>query len=161
MGTLLAVGLYTAGSLPVRRCPHREFPEECSDSPMPRKLSYQWTRGRSALMYNPTDWTSWVATMWVGLTRTNMLKSASLFWGDFAMHPILGSVLGVFTALAVLLLPAQAWAYIDPGSGSMLLQLLLGGVAGLAVVVKIFWHRLLAFFGVKKDGRNTDTPDQG
>jgi hypothetical protein len=34
-------------------------------------------------------------------------------------------------------------------------------VAGLAVVVKLFWHRLLAFFGVKKDDRNTDNLDQG
>jgi hypothetical protein len=74
------------------------------------------------------------------------------------MSLILCSVLGVITAL---LIPTQVFAYIDPGSGSMLLQLLLGGVAGLAVIVKLFWHRLLAFFGVKKDARNTDTTDQG
>jgi hypothetical protein len=73
------------------------------------------------------------------------------------MSPILCSVLGV---VAVLLVPTQALAYIDPGSGSMLLQLLLGGVAGLAVAVKLFWRRLLAFFGVKKDDRNTDTLDR-
>ena len=74
------------------------------------------------------------------------------------MHPILRSVLYV---IAVLLVPTQAMAYLDPGSGSMLLQLLLGGVAGLAVVVKLFWHRLLAFFGVKKSERDTETSDQG
>ena len=33
-------------------------------------------------------------------------------------------------------------AYIDPGSGSMLLQMLLGGVAGVAVAVRMYWHRL-------------------
>lgn len=43
-----------------------------------------------------------------------------------------------------------AHAYLDPGSGSMLLQLLLGGVAGLAVVVKLYWHRFLALFGVTR-----------
>lgn len=34
-------------------------------------------------------------------------------------------------------------AYLDPGSGSMLIQLLLGGAAGLAVIVKLFWRRIL------------------
>jgi hypothetical protein len=41
-----------------------------------------------------------------------------------------------------------AHAYIDPGSGSMLLQLLLGGVAGLLVLAKLYWQRLLRLFGV-------------
>jgi hypothetical protein len=46
-------------------------------------------------------------------------------------------------------------AYIDPGSGSMLLQMLLGGVAGVAVAVRMYWHRLRGFFGF----RSKDTPD--
>jgi len=33
-------------------------------------------------------------------------------------------------------------AYLDPGSGSMLLQLLAGGVAGVAVAGKMYWRRL-------------------
>ncbi len=40
-----------------------------------------------------------------------------------------------------------AHAYLDPGTGSMLLQLLLGGVAGVLVVGKLYWHRVKAFFG--------------
>ena len=32
-------------------------------------------------------------------------------------------------------------AYIDPGSGSMLLQVLLGGVAGVAVLARLFWYQ--------------------
>ena len=46
-------------------------------------------------------------------------------------------------------------AYIDPGSGSMLLQMLLGGIAGVAVAVRMYWHRLRAFFGT----RSNNTPD--
>jgi hypothetical protein len=42
-----------------------------------------------------------------------------------------------------------AHAYLDGGTGSMLLQLLLGGVAGLAIAGKLYWYRLLAFLGVK------------
>ena len=40
------------------------------------------------------------------------------------------------------------FAYLDPGTGSLFLQLLLGGVAGLAVIAKLYWRRLLSFLGV-------------
>jgi len=36
----------------------------------------------------------------------------------------------------------DAEAYIDPGSGSILLQLILGGVAGIGVVIKLYWGRI-------------------
>lgn len=45
-----------------------------------------------------------------------------------------------------------AHAYIDPGSGSLLLQAILGGLAGLAVLVKMYWHRLTARFLDRSDG---------
>jgi hypothetical protein len=35
----------------------------------------------------------------------------------------------------------EAHAYIDPGSGSVLLQLILGGIAGIGVVAKLYWGR--------------------
>ncbi len=43
----------------------------------------------------------------------------------------------------------QLLAYLDPASGSLLLQLILGGVAGLALAFKLFWHRIQRLF-VKK-----------
>jgi len=46
----------------------------------------------------------------------------------------------------VLMAPRDAAAYIDPGAGSMILQLILGGFAGLLVVGKLYYRRLLAFF---------------
>jgi hypothetical protein len=57
-----------------------------------------------------------------------------------------------FVGLALALVFAaetQVDAYLDPGSGSMLVQLLLGGVAGAAVIVKLGWHRLRARLGMK------------
>jgi hypothetical protein len=33
-------------------------------------------------------------------------------------------------------------AYLDPGSGSLLVQLLLGGVAGIGVILRLAWLRL-------------------
>lgn len=41
-------------------------------------------------------------------------------------------------------------AYLDPGSGSVLLQLLLGGAAATAVTVKLSWRRLLRFLRLRK-----------
>lgn len=37
-------------------------------------------------------------------------------------------------------------SYLDPGTGSMMIQVLLGGVAGVAVLAKVFWHRLSGVF---------------
>jgi hypothetical protein len=45
-------------------------------------------------------------------------------------------------AIATLFFTGPAWAYLDPGTGSMMLQLLLGGVAGAMVVGKLYWQRL-------------------
>ncbi|RPJ72173.1 MAG: hypothetical protein EHM24_00120 [Acidobacteria bacterium] len=53
----------------------------------------------------------------------------------------------VLAAAILLVWDARAEAYLDPGSGSMLVQLLLGGVAGLAVLLNLFWKRLLERFG--------------
>lgn len=47
----------------------------------------------------------------------------------------------------VLLSVARAHAYLDAGSGSMLIQLLFGGTAGLIVLVKLYWRRLRSLFG--------------
>jgi len=50
---------------------------------------------------------------------------------------------------SVLRVDAPAYAYLDPGTGSMLVQLLLGGVAGVLVVGKLYWHRIKVFFGLQ------------
>ena len=42
-------------------------------------------------------------------------------------------------------------AYIDPGSGSMLLQILLGGVAAVGVTAKLTWRRVLRTLHIRKD----------
>ena len=53
-------------------------------------------------------------------------------------------------SLSLAALAPVALAYLDPASGSMLLQLLLGGVAGLALIAKLYWHKLLSLFGLRK-----------
>ncbi len=41
----------------------------------------------------------------------------------------------------------SAHAYLDPGSTSMIWQLLLGALATVVVFLKVFWHKLTALFG--------------
>ena len=41
-------------------------------------------------------------------------------------------------------------AYIDPGSGSLLLQAIAGGVAAGAVAAKFYWRRLLETLRIRK-----------
>ena len=43
-----------------------------------------------------------------------------------------------------------AFAYLDPGTGSMLLQVILGGVAAVAVAIKLFWYKIRAAVGLGK-----------
>ncbi len=45
---------------------------------------------------------------------------------------------------------SEASAYLDPGTGSMVLQLLLGGVAGAVVVMKMYWEKVREFFTRQK-----------
>jgi hypothetical protein len=60
--------------------------------------------------------------------------------------------------LLVLVAEARVDAYLDPGSGSMLVQLLLGGVAGAAVIMKLGWQRLLGMFRSPRAPRGEGVP---
>ena len=40
--------------------------------------------------------------------------------------------------------------YIDPASGSMLLQIILGGAAAVAVALKMWWGRVLRILHIRK-----------
>jgi hypothetical protein len=51
---------------------------------------------------------------------------------------------------ACLLMASPAYAYLDPGTGSMLVSAVLGVAAALALAVKMFWYRLTSFFRGKR-----------
>jgi hypothetical protein len=41
-------------------------------------------------------------------------------------------------------------AYLDPGSAGIILQMIGGGLAALAVALKLFWRRILRLLRIKK-----------
>ena len=45
---------------------------------------------------------------------------------------------------------SPAYAYLDPGTGSMLISAVLGVAAAVALAVKMFWYRLIGFFRGKR-----------
>src|SRR3954471_3729736 len=50
-------------------------------------------------------------------------------------------------------------AYLDPGSGSMILQIIAGGLAAVAVTAKLYWNRVLRFLRIRKDEPEAAKPD--
>mgnify|MGYP006074860297 CR=1 FL=1 len=52
--------------------------------------------------------------------------------------------------LALLILATfshQAAAYLDPGTGSMILQGIIAGIAVAGFTIKSYWYRIRAYFG--------------
>ena len=48
--------------------------------------------------------------------------------------------------VAILWFNSPAYAYINPGIGSILSQILLGGLVGLVIVLKLYWAQVKKFF---------------
>ena len=70
------------------------------------------------------------------------------------------SSIGMTLALSTLLVGAfstPAHAYLDPGTGSMILQVVLGGVAGAAVAGRFYWNRLLTLLGIRSPASESET----
>lgn len=62
----------------------------------------------------------------------------------------------VVLLITLLTVPLQA-QYLDPGSGSILIQVLLGGVVGLAAILKLYWHKIRGVMPwTKKASRDGD-----
>ena len=50
----------------------------------------------------------------------------------------------VLTLLAMGLWPASAHAYIDPGTGSFVIQGIIAAVVGAGFAIKVYWHRIVS-----------------
>lgn len=61
-------------------------------------------------------------------------------------------------ACAVLLPWREADAYIDPGTGSYMLQLIIAALVGAAISVKVFFHRIRSAVGSVFRGKRKEVP---
>lgn len=50
--------------------------------------------------------------------------------------------------------------YLDPGSGSFLLQLLIAAVLGLLVAIRASWSKIKGWFGIKSQPKADDDDDE-
>jgi hypothetical protein len=48
----------------------------------------------------------------------------------------------IFFGMLYLFFPRTAYAYLDPGTGSYILQIILATVFGVAYIIKIYWTKL-------------------
>jgi hypothetical protein len=53
----------------------------------------------------------------------------------------------LFILIVVFILNAKkVYAYLDPGSGSFILQIIIGAILGGLVTIKIYFHKIKSFF---------------
>ncbi len=65
----------------------------------------------------------------------------------------------LIAAVALILLPTPALAYIDPGTGSFVIQGIIAAVVGASLVIKMFWHRIKSVFTGKPTTEDDDIDD--
>ena len=66
----------------------------------------------------------------------------------------------LIVAILLLLVSSPAYAYLDPGSGSMILQGLLAALAALSAVVAASWTRIRRFFARRRASERAPGPDE-
>ena len=49
-------------------------------------------------------------------------------------------------------------AYLDPGTGSMLMTAIAGGIGAVAVTAKLYWGRLLVLLRIRKPEAEVESP---
>ena len=56
------------------------------------------------------------------------------------------NIVMIIVIVAISSWPIPAFAYIDPGTGSILIQGIIGAIAAIGVTLKLYWHRIVAIF---------------
>ena len=63
----------------------------------------------------------------------------------------------VFCLVLSMVIVTPAYAYLDPGTGSAILQGLLAVLAMAIVVVKVYWQKILVFLGIRKKAQDSES----
>jgi hypothetical protein len=62
----------------------------------------------------------------------------------------------ILVSVLILASTRDAHAYIDPGTGSYVAQLIIAALVGAGVAVKIYWGKIKAFFGASSKGQEKE-----
>jgi hypothetical protein len=65
----------------------------------------------------------------------------------------------LFLIFGLISYTSPAYAYLDPGTGSMLIQGLIGGIAATISFLSIYWQKVKEFFGKKEVDKGTMDKD--
>ena len=66
-----------------------------------------------------------------------------------------------YTAISFLMFFTKpAYAYIDPGTGSMMIQAVIAGIAAASVSIGIFWKRIKLFLSRLSGRKQKEEPNQ-
>ena len=67
----------------------------------------------------------------------------------------------LLVAVFLLVLPASAFAYVDPGTGSMIIQVVIAAPVGGAAFLGAFWRKLFRKRRSEDDEPTDDAPTGG
>jgi hypothetical protein len=56
----------------------------------------------------------------------------------------------ILLVICFVAMPTTAYAYLDPGTGSMIIQMVIGAIAAGLLTLKFYWHKITTFFRDKK-----------
>jgi hypothetical protein len=65
--------------------------------------------------------------------------------GEVNIQSYLGRILSIAVVLA-LLFPTDAFAYLDPGTGSMVVQSVIAVLAAAGYAIRLYWSRIQSLF---------------
>ena len=70
----------------------------------------------------------------------------------------MNKILSLLYILTLIIFPTKAFAYLDPGTGSIILQAILGFIAATVASISIYWEKFKSLisklFGKKKKIKN-------
>lgn len=65
----------------------------------------------------------------------------------------------LFSHVITTLYPLRVTAYLDPGSGSFLIQLLIGALVGAGFIIKAYWRKIKGLFNRSSSAEDIQNPD--
>jgi hypothetical protein len=57
------------------------------------------------------------------------------------------AIFAIYLSIATFVFPSTGHAYLDPGTGSIILQAIVGSIAAAGAVLGVYWQKVKGLFG--------------